>query len=134
MTSDPAAQESFSLEGIMVASHPGQVRLVIDQVVVDFAEEDVVAAGEVPPPPGLNEKTAQPVRLELRRGARLLGAGSAAVYGDVLREPGHLFAVRTRREEPPLLFSVAYRKLEREFFARYGIILPGDAETAETEL
>jgi len=129
MTSDPAAQESFSLEGIMVASHPGQVRLVIDQVVVDLAEEDVVSAGELPPPPGLNEKTAQPVRLELRRCARLLGAGSAAVYDDVLWERGHLFAMRTRREEPPWLVSAAYKQLEREFLTRYGIILRGDTET-----
>jgi len=128
MTSDSTDQESFSLEGIMVASHPGQVRLVIDQVVVDLAEEDVIAASEVPPPPGLKEKTAQPVRLELRRGARLLGAGSAAAYEDVIWERGHLFALRTRREEPPVLFSAAYRQLEREHFARYGIILPGATE------
>jgi hypothetical protein len=128
-TSDATARESFSLEGIMVAGHPGQVRLVIDQIVVDLDEEDVVAAVEVvPSPPGLKEKVAQPVRLELRRGARLLGAGSAAAYADVLWERGHLFALRTRRAEPPVLFSATYRQLERDFFARYGIILPGDPE------
>ena len=118
MTSDATDQESFSLEGIMVASHPGQVRLVIDQVVFDLDEEDILAVAAVPPPPGLKEKTAQAVRLELRRGARLLGAGSAAVYEDVIWERGHLFSVRTRRAEPPVVFSTGYQRLEREFFAR----------------
>ena len=52
MTSDPAAEELFSIEGIMVAGHPGQVRLLVDQLVLDLEEDDVVSASELPAPPG----------------------------------------------------------------------------------
>lgn len=121
--------ELFSVEGIMVAGHPEQVRLVIDRAVVDLDESDVASASELPSPPGLNERLAQPVRLELRRGARLLGAGSAEVYDDVIWERGQLFAMTTRREEPSFEISDSYRQLERRFLASYGI---GAAEN-ETE-
>lgn len=129
MPSDPAVKEAFAIEGIMVAGHPGQVRLVVDQIVLDLDEDDIVAATELPSPPGLNATAAQPVRLELSRGARLLDVRSAAAYEEVAWQRGQLFAMRTRREEPPWRISDAYRQMEREFFARYGIALPGETET-----
>jgi hypothetical protein len=129
MSSDSAVEELLSVEGIMVASHPGQIRLVIDQVVVDLDENDIVSASELPSPTDLEGRIAQPVRLELRRGARLLGAGAAAAYEDVLWKQGHLFAMRTRRGEQPWRITESYRQLERSFFARYGIVAAGEAET-----
>ena len=130
MAEDSDVEELFSVEGIMVSGHPGQVRLLIDRAVVDLDESDVVSASELPSPQGLNERLAQPVRLELRRGARLLGAGAAEVYDDVIWERGHLFAMTTRREEPSFEISDSYRQLERRFLASYGI---GAAEETETE-
>jgi hypothetical protein len=131
MTSDPAAEEIFSIEGIMVAGHPGQVRLLVDQLVLDLEEDDVVSASELPAPPGLIEDLAQPVRLVLRRGARLLGAGSARTYEDVVWRRGELFSMRTRREEPSWRMSEGFREHERGFFAAYGIDI--DEEQEETE-
>jgi len=129
MPSDPAVKEAFAMEGIMVVGHPGQVRLLVDQAVVDLDESDVVAATELPSPPGLNEAAAQPVRLELRRGARLLDVGAAEAYEEVAWQRGQLFAMRTRREEPPWQISEDYKQLERDFFARYGIAIPVGTET-----
>ena len=100
MTSDPAAEGLFSIAGIMVAGHPGQVRLLVDQLVLDLDEEDVVEASELPAPPGLVGELAQPVRLVLRRGARLLGAGAADAYENVVWRREELFSMRTRRDEP----------------------------------
>jgi len=126
--SDSAVKEAFAIEGIMVASHPGQVRLLVDQAVVDLDESDIIAATELPSPPGLNETAAQPVRLEFPRGARLLGVGSAAAYEEVAWQRGQLFAMRTRREESPWRVSDTYTQLERDFFARYGIAIPVEPE------
>jgi hypothetical protein len=129
MVSDPAVEDLSAIEGIMVASYPGQIRLLVDQVVVDFDENDVVSASALPSPPDLVEKLAQPVRLVLRRGARLVGVGAAEVYDNVIWQRGELFAMRTRREETPWQISESYRQLERRFFARYGIAMAGERET-----
>jgi len=129
MTADSAVEDLSSIEGIMVAGHPGQIRLLVDHAVVDIDENDVVSASELPCPPDLMEKLAQPVRLVLRRGARLLGVGGAEVYDNVIWQRGELFAMRTRREEVPWQISESYRQLERHFFARYGIVLGGEQET-----
>ncbi len=131
MISNPAAEERFSIEGILVAGHPGQVRLLVDQLVVDLDEEDVLEASELPAPPGLVEELARPVRLVLRRGARLLGAGAADSYENVIWRRGELFSMRTRREEPSWRMSEAFREHERRFFAAYGIEI--DEEHEETE-
>ncbi len=128
MTADSDVEELFSVEGIMVAGHPGQVRLLIDQAALDFDESDVVSASELPSPPSLQESLAQPVRLELRRGARLLGAGAAEVYDDVIWERGQLFAMCTRREEPSWQISDGYKQIERKFLAGYGIAVAGETE------
>lgn len=128
MSSDSAVEEFLSVEGIMVASHPGQIRLVIDQVVVDLDENDIVSASELPSPTDLEGRIAQPVRLELRRGARLLGAGAAAAYEDILWKQGQLFAMRTRQGEQPWRITESYSRLERSFLARYGIVAAGEAE------
>jgi hypothetical protein len=122
MISESAAEELFSIEGIMVAGHPGQIRLLVDQAVVDLHESDVVSASELPGSPDLEETLAQPVRLVLRRGARLLDVGASELYRDVVWHRVELFAMRTRREEPPWEMSESYQDLERRFFASYGII------------
>ncbi len=129
MISDPAVEDLFSIEGIMVAGHPGQIRLLVDQAVVDLDESDVVAASELPGSADLEENLAQPVRLVLRRGARLLDVGASEAYRDVVRRPVELFATRTRREEPPWEMSESYRDLERQFFASYGIVDVDEEET-----
>ena len=130
MTSDPVDQATFSIEGIMVASHPGQVRLLVDQLLIDLEESDVASVTELPLPDGLDARMALPVRLELRRGARLLGAGSAAAYEDVIWGRGQLFAIRTRRDELPWQIGESYRQLARTFFARYESARDGEPETA----
>jgi hypothetical protein len=128
MASDSALQELFPIEGILVASRVGQVRLLVDQLVMDLDESDVVSVSELPFPPGLEETVAQPVRLELRRGVRLLGVGAAEAYEDVLWKRGHLFAMRTRRGEPTWQIGDGYQQLERRFLARYGIVIADEAE------
>lgn len=123
MTCDPAVEESFSIEGIMVAGRPGEVRLLVDRTVLDFDEDDVVDASELSAPPDLIENLAQPVRLVLRRGARLLGAGAAEAYDHLVWRRGELFATRTRKDEGGWRMSDSYVELERRFFATYGIVL-----------
>lgn len=123
MTRDSAVEELFSIEGIMVAGPPGQIRLLVDQAVVDLDENDVVSASERPGSPDLVEEIAQPVQLVLRRGARLLDVGAAEPYDDVAWQRGDLFALRTRREEKPWRMTDTYQDLERRFFARYGIVV-----------
>lgn len=123
MTCEPAVEESFSIEGIMVAGRPGEVRLLVDRAVLDFDEDDILEASELPAPPDLMENLAQPVRLVLRRGARLLGAGAAEAYDDVVWRRGELFATRTRQDEGGWRMSDHYLELERQFFATYGILL-----------
>ena len=132
MTRDSAVEELFSIEGIMVAGRPGQVRLLVDQAVVDLDENDVVSASERPGSPDLVEKVAQPVQLVLRSGARLLGVGAAEAYDDVAWQRGELFSLRTRREERPWRMTETYQDLERQFFARYGIVVAA-AEDGEKE-
>jgi hypothetical protein len=133
MTSDSALEELLSIEGIMVAGRPGQIRLLIDQAVVDLEENDVLSATELPVPAEMAAKLAQPVRLELRRGARLLDVGAAEAYDDVAWERGELFALRTRREEPSWRMSDSYLELERRFFAKYGIAVAGEVDGKEEE-
>lgn len=130
MADSEAGDEGFAVEGILVAGPPGRVRLVIDQVVIDIEEEDVVEAGELPAPPGLIARLAQPVRLRLRDGARLRGAGSATAYAGAVWEKGELFALRTRRSEPGWEMSESYRRLERAFFAGYGFSFALEPEEA----
>ena len=132
MTSDPAAEGLFSIAGIMVAGHPGQVRLLVDRLVLDLDEDDVVEASELPVPAGLVEDLAQPVRLVLRRGARLLGAGAADAYDNVVWRRGELFSMRTRRDEPSWRMSDGFREHERRFFAAYGIDIDEDHEETES--
>ncbi|HEY0512860.1 MAG TPA: hypothetical protein VGH73_13205 [Thermoanaerobaculia bacterium] len=129
MASDWAVGKLCSIEGIMVAGHPGQIRLLVDQAVIDLDENDVLSAGELPVPAGLVENLAQPVRLDLRRGARLLGVGATEAYEDVVWQRGELFSMRTRQEAPPWRMSESYHELERRFYAGYGIVLDDERET-----
>jgi hypothetical protein len=129
MISDSAVEELFSIEGIIVAGHPGQIRLLVDQAVIDLNESDVVSASEMPGSPSLEETLAQPVRLVLRRGAQLMDVGAAEAYRDVVWQKVELFAMRTRREEPPWEMSESYRDLERQFFASYGITNVDEEDT-----
>jgi len=132
MVSESAVEELFSIEGIMVAGHPGQIRLLVDQAVIDLNESDVVSASELPGSLGLEERIAQPVRLVLRRGARLLDVGASEPYRDVVWQQVELFAMRTRREEPAWEMSESYRDLEREFFASYGITNVDEIDEEDT--
>jgi len=132
MISESAVEELFSIEGIMVAGHPGQIRLLVDQAVIDLNEDDVVSASELPGSLGLEERIAQPVRLVLRRGARLLDVGTSEPYRDVVWQQVELFAMRTRREEPAWEMSESYRDLERKFFASYGIMNVDEIDEEDT--
>jgi hypothetical protein len=118
-TADSPPGKSFAVEGILVASHPGQVRILLDDLAIDLDESDVLAVRERPAPPHLVETVARAVRLELRAGSRLLGIGSADAYEHVIWRRGHLFAMRVRREEPTWQIGEGYLRLQREFFARY---------------
>ena len=117
----PRSDESIVVEGILVASHPGQLRVLIDHVALDFDENDVLDVTVLPSPPHLIERMAQAARVELRGPARVIRVSSADAYDDVIWRRGHLFAVRTRRHESADGFAGNFIELEREFFARYGI-------------
>ncbi len=132
MASDSAVEELFAIEGIMVAGRPGQIRLLVDQAVVDLDENDIVEASEVPGPQGLMESLAQPVRLVLRSGARLLDFGAAEAYDNVVWERGELFSLRTRREQPPWRMSENFKELERRFFASYGVFVDDNEEEEQS--
>lgn len=132
MTSDLAVEELFAIEGIMVAGRPGQIRLLVDQAVVDLDENDIVSADELPGQPGLVDKLAQPVRLVLRRGASLLDVGAAKAYDNVVWERGELFALRTRKNQPEWRMSEEFQEMERRFFANYGIEINSEEEDARS--
>jgi hypothetical protein len=127
-TPDPEPGATFVVEGIIVAGRTGQVRVLLDQAVLDLDESDVVSMTELPSETHLIERLARPVRLELRRGARLLHVSDADAYDDVIWRRGRLFAMRTRRNEPAWRTGDGYARLEREFFARYGIERPEPKE------
>jgi hypothetical protein len=114
-------QDTFVIEGLAVASHAGEVRLLLDGAALDLDERDVVSVGELPPPRDLIASHARAVRLELRRGARLLRVSNAGAYDDVVWRRGHLFAMRSRRGEATRTVSDGYHARARTFLAGYGI-------------
>jgi hypothetical protein len=115
------SNDRFTIEAILVRSHPGQVRLVLDKIVLDLDERDVVDVTLLPPPPHLVARAAQPVRIELRAPARLLHVGNADPYDEVIWAHGQLFALRTRRNEHPTLVDGDFLESERRFLAEYGV-------------
>jgi len=127
--SQPASAETFLLEGILVASDPGRVRLVLDQIALDIDELDVLNVSALPAPPLLVQRVATVVRLELRRPTRLLHVGDASAYEDVIWRRGQLFSLRTRRNSPADPVGHAFMAQEREFLARYGL---ADSRSDET--
>jgi len=115
--------KTFVVEGIVVPSHPEEVRIVLDRLVLDVSAADVVLPRELRERAG-SSPNAGPVRLEIRRGARLLGLESADDDDSELRaRRGQLFAARTRAAEATVTISDRYRRLERAFLARYGLQL-----------
>jgi hypothetical protein len=118
-----APRQSFTLDAIVVASPPGQIRLLLDSAALDFDARDVLSLTALPCPETLDRTQALLVRAELLVGARLTQAGSASAYEQAIWRRGKLFATEARRALPPWTFSDDYRALEREFFARHGIVL-----------
>src|SRR5687768_13193042 len=91
--------DTYFIEGILVAGRAGELRLIVDRLVLDLVEDDVLGADELPPPPDLRGETARLVRLELARGARLVRLSSSDPYQTVIWKRSQLFAMRTRRDE-----------------------------------
>jgi hypothetical protein len=128
-TIDPDAS-TFVVEGILVASRPGEVRLLLDHAVFDLDEGDVASVEDLPPERDLIDTLARPVRLHLRRGARLLAVGDAGAYDEVVWRRGRLFAMATRRDEPTKTIDPNYMVQSQAFLARYGI---GSSNPAEEQ-
>ena len=115
---------SFHLEGILVASDPGRVRVLLDEVVLDVDERDVLHVDLLAAPPFLREHVAKAVRLELRCPTHLLHVGDGSAYEQVVWRRGEPFSLRTRREGDFQGLSKTYLAQEKEFYERYGIAGP----------
>jgi hypothetical protein len=103
------------LRGKLVACSPSEVSLIVTQVLLSFAPEDVVQVtllegGDVP----------GKATLLLRNGAMLLAAERSDAMAETVRRP---FALCVR---PRVIRSDAaprFRETERRFLAKHGIVI-----------
>jgi hypothetical protein len=63
--------ETFTIEGFLLAGPDGWLRLLVATTCLDVHEEDLVALEELPPPDDLRADVAVHVSVELRRPCRI---------------------------------------------------------------
>lgn len=120
-------RDENSLEAILLSAHENTVRFLADALLVEVASRDVLDIQDI----GVAaEDTCLgiPVRVVLRKGARLLQLRSAHSVRKVMtsastRRP---FAIATREKMVHPSGIEAYTEREREYFEKYGLISSGD--------
>lgn len=118
---DPAggSDAAIALDGLLLRTSGGIVRLAVGPVCLDFAVVDLIAVDERPGAAG--GPMALPVRLHLRPGARLLAAAPAAPYEALLHEDPLPFAYATRPDPPDLRLAPGFAAREAAFRRRNGL-------------
>ncbi len=116
-----AVDERLALSGFLLRSPRGEVRVVTGGLCLTFAAQDVIEAAERSLPDGLEAGGAIPVRMSVRRGARLLGVGPADPYQPSLVRSRLPFAMRVRDAPPVEVQTPRYQALEASFRRRHGL-------------
>ena len=116
--------DSLILEGVLLRENPDAVKLLAGGLCVEILAEDLDAIEELHPdfPPDFGI----PVRIRLRRPARLLQIGPAWPYASFLKGGRRTFASSSRPWSPMPLRSSHYRELEQEFMRRHGLESEGE--------
>ena len=117
----PQPYQALIVQGLLVSSSPGQIRMILDGLWMEFAAEDVIDAEELPPPEMLRPSAAVHVRLWLRPGIQLLGVGASEQYRESLfisREP---FAIAVRHGEVRIARAPKYSALEAKYLDAHGL-------------
>ena len=109
-----SSKENIVLDGLIVRAPADRIRLVTNELCLDFDRASVVHIEEVKPPNGVNTKLAAAVRVFLQRGARILDISPSEFYRNLLYEGQQPFAVATRPSKIQALPSPIFLELERE--------------------
>lgn len=111
----------FVVEGFLVGGDRRKVQLVMPPYLLEVARADVLRVDELPPLPLQNVDACVAVRLELRRGASLLGMRSAAELDALMWGRRRPFAMTTRPPQPALVGEADYAERERRYFTSIGM-------------
>ncbi len=110
-----AETEHFVVEAFLLRSDADTVRLVVGDLCLDVATDDVVKIEETA---GAAAGFAVGVTVTLKVGAALLGLAPAAFYRTLINEPVQPFSYAVRPEPPQLLKSARFVTMEAEFRRR----------------
>jgi hypothetical protein len=112
---------NLQIEGYLLRGGEETLRIVIGDLALEFAIEDVLEVAEVEGVPPERSSLAVPVRLTLNIGARLMGCSPAAAYHPLLDRVNQPFAYEVRKSYPPMQQAPRFRALERAFRQRHGL-------------
>ena len=114
---------NIHVNGILVHHDAEYVRIVVDNIVLSVAMDDVIDIHEIE----FNDmkiKYGIPVELIIKVSSKILEIGSASIYNDIIFHERKPFALSCRPEFSFIKSSSVYKKLEREFFELNGIETP----------
>jgi len=118
-TVESAASERLAVSGIVVGAPSGRLRLLMTDVCVDFATQDVLALDGL----GVDgRESATQVDVLIREGSPVLAIqDAAALYvGEAWGQA--TFAYFVRRESRPGEASQAFRERERAYLRRWRLV------------
>jgi hypothetical protein len=109
------------LKGFLLRGRNGALRVIVNDMCLEFAIEDVADIAELPLRGGQESGFAIPVQVTLTRGARLLDVSPASTYWALLGERVMPFAYVVRDTPPPMEDSPRFRALEAAFRKEHGL-------------
>lgn len=114
--------KSISITGYLVKSPvQDQLRLIVLDLSLGFHISDILGIEELDLPKGLSQKLSIPVRIELKKGARLLHYSLGHIYEDLLVQGVRPFALSSRPLElNQVQGSERFDELERQFLTKNG--------------
>jgi hypothetical protein len=115
-------QDTFCLEGLLLAGDDDGVRLAIGRQVLEFRAEDVLQVGKLRVPDGVEVHQSTAVRVTLKREARLLNAQPLEGNMGTLVVGKLPFSLAIRQvDEAQVLPSPSFREREQDFLRRRGL-------------
>jgi hypothetical protein len=119
---DPPELDGMSICGFLIRRRPGQIGLLVANVLLEFDESDVLDSCELDPPDGLRDAAAIHVRIWLRSGAPLLDIRDSPGLRDALIQGAEPFAVAVRHDEVGAVNAPRYARLEAEYLQRHRLM------------
>jgi hypothetical protein len=111
--------EFLDLEGFLLGGSANTLRVVTGGWCLEFYHEDVLEVVEIEQ---VELATlAAPLRVKLKRGARLCNMSSAAIYAPLLSKPKLPFAYASRGMLPEMQEAKKFRTLEESFREKYNL-------------